>query len=396
MIAEVRMKQAEQALKAFQPDKELNSFLKSHFKQFPKMGSRDRREVASLVYDAIRVKQLFANQSLQERIWLGSLLCEIKLGAFATYWTQKFCKLEEIPELPDLESKLLWLSSQGYTADWMQFFPWSEQISNQIELQAFYAAHLVHPITWIRVKQRAQKAFEQELKAKGIEFEQHTLLSTAYALAAGIKLDQLKSWQQGMLEVQDLASQQTTALFQPAKDERWLDACAGSGGKSLMLIDILSEISLFVTDNREEVLQRLHERFKRAGIRNYSRAVVDWSQPSALQNAGSFPKQFDVILADVPCSGSGTWASTPEMLISQRNLQIHTFVERQQQITANVLPYLKEKGRLIYLTCSVYRHENEDVVDWLSQKHGLKLMHQQYFQASAEGGDVLFGAVLQK
>ncbi|MFN3529532.1 MAG: hypothetical protein ACK417_06385 [Bacteroidia bacterium] len=395
MIVEVRMKQAEHALKAYHPEKELNGFLKSHFKQFPKMGSRDRREVAGLVYDAIRVQKLFSGKSLPEQIWLGSFLCELQSSAFVAYWTERFCK-QALPEDLDFEAKLSWLVEQGYTADWQRFFPWSEQISSQIELQSFYAAHLVHPITWVRVKQRAQKAFEREMSEKAIEFEQQANLPTAYALAAGIKLDQLKSWQQGMLEVQDLASQQTAALFEPQKDERWLDACAGSGGKSLMLLDMLSELSLFVTDIREDILQRLHERFKRAGIRNYSRAVVDWMQPMALEHAGSFPKQYDVILADVPCSGSGTWAGTPEMLITQESLQIQSFVARQQQMTANMLPYLKDKGRLIYLTCSVYRLENEEVVDWLCAKYGLKLLQQQYFQASTEGGDVLFGAVLQK
>lgn len=196
--------------------------------------------------------------------------------------------------------------------------------------------------------------------------------------------------------MQDLASQMTGTLFEPKASERWLDACAGSGGKSLMLLDLQPEVSLFVTDVREEILQRLHERFKRAGIRSYSRAVMDLTRPGVLQEAGSFPKQFDAIIADVPCSGSGTWASSPEMLESQRQLDISSFTERQYQIAANLLPSVKSGGRLIYLTCSVYAAENEEVVTRLLEHDSLELQQQQYFQLSAEGGDVLFGAVLMK
>ena len=69
---------------------------------------------------------------------------------------------------------------------------------------------------------------------------------------------------------------------------------------------------------------------------------------------------------------------------------------QQKAITTNIVPSIKAGGRLVYLTCSVYKQENEEVVEYLVATHGLKLVEQQYFQASAEGGDVLFGAVLVK
>jgi 16S rRNA (cytosine967-C5)-methyltransferase len=395
MIAEVRMKQAEQALQRYQPEKDLNQYLKAHLKQFPKMGSKDRREVSSLVYDTLRVHQLFPGAELRKRIWLGSVLCATQAGHFAHYWTEQITG-KPLPELTHFEARLTWLADQGFLANWEHFFPYADQISDAIDLPAFYAAHLVHPITWVRVKQRSIAAFRKELDGLKIEYQQHELLPSAFALKSGVKLDQLKSWQNGALEVQDLSSQQVAGLFEPKAGERWLDACAGSGGKSLLLHDLEPEVSLFVTDIREEILQRLHERFKRAGIRSYSRAVVDFTKPMALNEAGSFPRLFDVVLADVPCSGSGTWSSTPEMLITQRQLQLAVFAERQLAIAKNALSYVKSGGRFIYLTCSVYKAENETIVAQLAALPGISLVQQQYFQTSAEGGDVLFGAVLSK
>lgn len=395
MIAAIRMSQASQALAKYPTGKELSLFLKGYFKQFPKMGSRDRREVSQLVYGALRVKTLFAEASIEQRIWLGSLLCEAEPGAFAMHWTPHFAR-EAWPGIADFAEKLDWLAERGFVAHWEGFFPQPEAISSAIELQSFYAAHLATPFTWIRVRQKYLQATIKELEQKGIAYEQNAGLPTALALKAGVKLDALQCWAQGWIEVQDLASQMTGSLFEPKASERWLDACAGAGGKSLMLLDLQPELSLFVTDVREEILQRLHERFKRAGIRSYSRAVLDLTRPGVLQEAGSFPKQFDAIIADVPCSGSGTWASSPEMLESQRQLDINSFTERQYQIAANLLPSVKTGGRLIYLTCSVYAAENEEVVSRLLEHDSLELQQQQYFQLSAEGGDVLFGAVLLK
>ena len=395
MIAAIRMSQAVQALAKYPTGKELSVFLKGYFKQFPKMGSRDRREVSQLVYGALRVKNLFPTANTEERIWLGSLLCEADTSPFALHWTAHFTQTDW-PGSLDFEQKLVWLKEKGFSAQWEGFFPHAEAVSSAVELQSFYAAHLATPLTWIRVRQKHLQATIKELEQKGLTYEQHPVLPTALALKAGVKLDALQCWAQGWIEVQDLASQMTGSLFQPKANERWLDACAGAGGKSLLLLDLQPDASLFVTDVRDEILQRLHERFKRAGIRSYSRAVVDLTRPGVLQEAGSFPKQFDAIIADVPCSGSGTWASSPEMLESQRQLDISSFTERQYQIAANLLPSVKSGGRLIYLTCSVYAAENEEVVSRLLKHDSLELGQQQYFQYSEEGGDVLFGAVLLK
>lgn len=110
----------------------------------------------------------------------------------------------------------------------------------------------------------------------------------------------------------------------------------------------------------------------------------------------SFPKQFDAILADVPCSGSGTWANTPEVLDQFDAKTLAEFTDKQYRIAKQLVYGLKSGGRLIYLTCSVYRQENEEVIEKLALLSELKLEKQQYFQTSTEGGDVLFGAVFRK
>jgi 16S rRNA (cytosine967-C5)-methyltransferase len=87
------------------------------------------------------------------------------------------------------------------------------------------------------------------------------------------------------------------------------DCCAASGGKSILAYDQFSSLKLTVSDVRASILSNLRKRFERAGIRHYASFVADITSPRFQLN-----KTFDIVLCDVPCSGSGTWSRTPEQL----------------------------------------------------------------------------------
>ncbi len=393
MHPDLRMTQTLQALKAFRHGS-LASFLPGHFKSFPQMGSRDRREVGTLVFDYFRVKRLFPEQTKEVQVLLGRYLCQPQAADFfVQYWSEKLFQTTW-----DLEVANRWeyLTASGLAPYWESYFPEITAISSEIDQQSFLKSHLSQRKLWLRMRRSKEASVKGELEKANIAFETTALNEQALAVKAGTKLEALQAWQQAKIEVQDLASQLTAQLFEPKAGERWLDACAGGGGKSLLLYDLEPGISLFVTDIRDNMLKNLHERFKKAGLRNYSQAVVDHTVLGALAMQQSFPKQFDAILADVPCSGSGTWANTPEVLDQFDPETIAEFSDKQFRIAKQLAFALKSGGRLIYLTCSVYRQENEEVVEKLAAIPELKLEKQQYFQTSVEGGDVLYGAVLRK
>lgn len=189
---------------------------------------------------------------------------------------------------------------------------------------------------------------------------------TGFRLANGSRLQDVRGIK-GRYEVQDLSSQETINAFQISGKESWWDACAASGGKSLMLLDMYPQLDLLVSDIRLSILRNLNERFEEAGVKTmaYRQKIIDLTgDVSAILGS----EQFDGILLDAPCSGSGTWGRTPEMIQQFSVGKIKHFADLQKKIARNVVPYLKRNGTLIYITCSVFSDENEAVVAYL-EKH---------------------------
>jgi 16S rRNA (cytosine967-C5)-methyltransferase len=431
MIAEVRMKQAVAALASYRYREDLNSWLKNYMKAFPSMGSRDRRELRALVYGAVRMARLFPEATVEQQIGMGQVFAAGPSSDFVQYARSRsgwdlpslpvpgtdtlqsmtepgYDTLQSIPG-PGFDA-MQSLRGPGFDAlqlcrHWAQeglsfraddWFPAHNRISSSINQNELLKGFLMPPRTWVRLRAGREKVVENEWCEKAWLWGNSETTPNARWVESGRPLNSLNSFQSGFFEVQDLASQRTIRFMNPSSGESWWDACAGSGGKSLLLHDREPGVKLFATDERQSTLQQLHERFKRAGIRSYSRYCMDIDQRDPLEQAGSFPRQFDAVLADVPCSGSGTWSATPDWLSRFEQHRITEFAERQFRLVSNLLPYVREGGRLVYLSCSLYADENEQVVDRLCSTFGWQCLDQGYEQASLEGGDVLFGAVLSR
>ena len=155
-----------------------------------------------------------------------------------------------------------------------------------------------------------------------------------------------------------------------------------------MLHDRFPNTQLTVSDVRESILHNLRNRFGRAGIRGYQSFVAD----VASKDFGP-DKKFDVIICDAPCSGSGTWGRTPEQLRFFRKEKIEHYSSLQKAIAANAATCLKSGGAFLYITCSVFKKENEDVVETIIQQTPLQLIKQHYFGGYEEKADTLFAAL---
>ncbi|MCK7557324.1 hypothetical protein MKQ70_20890 [Chitinophaga sedimenti] len=110
--------------------------------------------------------------------------------------------------------------------------------------------------------------------------------------------------------------------MQPVPKSYWWDCCAASGGKSILLKDIQPNVELLVSDVRTSILENLQRRFKEAGIKNFHAKVLDLSDDNVDQ---ILPRnQFDNILLDAPCSGSGTWDAHPKTCTTSRKRKLNT------------------------------------------------------------------------
>ena len=185
------------------------------------------------------------------------------------------------------------------------------------------------------------------------------------------------------LQLSILNSQLSTKLW---------DCCAASGGKSIMAYDINPNIQLTVSDKRESILKNLHERFEKAGIKNYNSFIADLTTT----NYKPPTTNFDLIIADVPCTGSGTWSRTPEQLYYFKEQKINEYSFLQKKIVENVIPHLKNNGHLLYITCSVFKKENEEVVDFIKEKFQLKLIKMELLKGYEMQSDTMFAALFKK
>jgi 16S rRNA (cytosine967-C5)-methyltransferase len=153
----------------------------------------------------------------------------------------------------------------------------------------------------------------------------------------------------------------------------------------------LKNIQLTVTDTRKSILENLRKRFAKAGIKKYDSFVADVSNSSL-----AFEKKFDLIIADVPCSGSGTWSRTPEQLLFFNEKKIQEYSILQKKIVSNVVKSLNNEAYLLYITCSVFEKENEENINFFQEKLDLELIEKNYFKGYKMQADTLFAALLRK
>ena len=171
----------------------------------------------------------------------------------------------------------------------------------------------------------------------------------------------------GLVEVQDEGSQLAALLADARPGMRVVDFCAGAGGKTLALAaQMQNRGKLVACDTAAWRLERAGQRLRRAGISNVERRVLSTERdPWVKRHAAS----FDRVLVDAPCLGIGSWRRNPDgkWRITPRDLA--ELVERQRDILESAARLVKPGGRLVYVTCSLLREENEAQADEFLAAH---------------------------
>jgi len=370
----------------YQQDQPLQRFLSSFYKQNKQMGSRDRKLASKLLYNYFRMGDLLKDESPENRLMVAEFLCNNQSSSFLAHFKPEWEANIQLAIADKIE-----IIKKEYPAfDIHTIFPFSEHLSEGLNSEQFELSLLVQPDLYIRMKRGAETKIQQLLGEAGILFK--AINSQTLALPNGTKLDQLQL-DKGSYEVQDISSQKVGTYFKPQKWDKWWDCCAASGGKALLLYDEQPDIKLLVTDNRDSILTNLTERFALAGIKDYQKKMLDLTlNPDLFMHDYA----FDGIIFDAPCSGSGTWGRTPEMMAQFEDYKIKFFTELQRKIATNVVKYLKPQKPFIYITCSVFKEENEEQVAWLIKTFDLTLESSEMIKGYEAKADTMFVARLIK
>ncbi|HEX7366237.1 MAG TPA: RsmB/NOP family class I SAM-dependent RNA methyltransferase [Pelobium sp.] len=376
----------ESILKQYNFEQPLNRFLAAYYRKNKQMGSKDRRVASHLTYNFFRIGTALINEPLEIRLSVAEFLCNTETNSFISHFKPEW---EAFIHLP-IEEKLEKVKTEFSDFELAAIFPFAKNLSEKIDKEAFYKSFFIQPDLYIRVQRGKEKQVIKNLEDAGLAFDR--INEQTLALPNGSKLDQVLT-DKGIYEVQDVSSQKVGTFFKPNKWDKWWDCCAASGGKSLLLVDEEPTVKLLVSDNRESILDNLKERFFLAGLKNYQRKVLDLTKN---QDLVLHDYEFDGIILDAPCTGSGTWGRTPEMITSHNEARLKFYIGLQKKIAENVVKYLKQGKPLIYITCSVFKEENEEQVKWLCKTFNLELEHEELVKGYNSKADTLFVARLVK
>ena len=360
--------------------------LKRFFAADKKYGSKDRKQISALCYNFYRLGNAKNSETIEERIIIATLLCSNKPNLF----------LQEINF--DYHAKIS-LTLNGKLdflgIDLNDIFPLQNQIGGDVDTKKFASSFLHQPKFFLRIRPGKEVMVQAKLTNENIEFEEVT--TSCIALPQGFKTDTYFVTNRDVV-VQDRNSQQVFNYLQRQdvylkKDISLWDCCAASGGKSILLYDILhGHVQLHMSDVRAGMLNNLRSRFKDAGIKNYHAFTAN-----LLDEESAIPEQkYDVIICDAPCTGSGTWSRTPEQTSFFDEPQIDEYAVKQLKIASNAIRSLVSGGFFFYITCSVFKKENEDVVATLKEKFHLQVLQMEYLKGYEAQADTMFVAVLSK
>ena len=370
------------------------SMLKKFFLAHKKCGSRDRKQISHLCYCYFRSGKMFSAtnaNTLETNIISALFLCTTEDNEMLSDLAPE---LETLTTLP-VKEKITLLQQRNLipAGDFIVLlFPWKELLSKEIEYHLFALSFFSQPDLFIRIRPGYKESVMQQLKASGINY--YTLGSNGIGLPNHTKTDEWFEINKEVV-VQDYSSQIVQELLHPLYKSGHLnvwDCCAASGGKSILAMDFLGDITLTVSDIRESILVNLHTRFKQAGIKKYTSFIADLTSP----HIPADPKGYDLVICDAPCSGSGTWARTPEQLFYWQANKLEHYTVLQKKITTAVLPFVKPGGYLLYITCSVFKNENEGIVDNILQHHGMELLEMKILKGYNIKADTMFAALLRK
>lgn len=350
-------------------------------------GSKDRAAIRDYVFDAIRCRRSYAALGGSESgrgLILGGLRAK-DLDAEALFDGSKYGPVALTPDEIAFSCELsnLATAQQLDLPDWV----W-DVFQKDLGADAFDAANALRDRADVFLRVNSIKCDVSEAqtrhKEEGIETEPHPLSTSALVVKTNARrVAQSAAYKEGLVELQDVASQAVCDFLNLPTHGRILDYCAGGGGKSLAMA-AKTQAKIYAHDADFKRMSDLPSRAKRAGV---TIQTVD--------NA-SINAPYDMVLCDVPCSGSGSWRRSPDGKWALSNDKLAALLQTQADILETASKLVAQGGELAYATCSLFTSENADqVAKFVNNNSAWRLIEDHQFLPQ-DGGDGFYVARLTR
>ena len=332
------------------------------FRKRKELGSRDRRFLSRVIFSYFR--------------WLGWTKHKLKLSLTEALYVSEILESEHHKQwLEFLENKIsIKIKSSSEDLSLMQKSSviskaFGVDLAYQELMPSYFFEHTVceqeenifafqkRPPTWIRSR-IDQKLLVDIFKTSEIDSTAHAGIIAAINTSGGVNFDQRIPEHRGKFVIQDISSQCVSLISMPLAGQVWWDCCAGSGGKSLHLADIMQQQGrILATDIREGALQELKKRARIHGIKTIK------TQCFNLLNSSQMKHRFDGVLVDAPCTGWGVWGRNPDARWRSSSEDVIRFAAKQLKILSNASIGVKDGGLLIYAVCTISKEETAGVIE---------------------------------
>lgn len=370
-----RIHQSIELIKPYNGSLPLGDYLRNHFRQHKKFGGRDRRELREIVFSWFRFASLFrpvklTAKSLEHALYINSLELLEKYKAAGLD-----VSVESLSDRLELLEGIYGKAGPSFIGEL--------DLTENLNPKEFAHSLCSPKKPAIRIY-RDSEELSTLLQANG---PVETIFNGKGALLDKPRqITESVPWKKGEFELKDQASQHIGFELAAGDAEHWFDCCAGSGGKSIDFLHRNPDATLDLFDIRKSMRVNAAKRLNRHAFGKRMTILEEW--PTNTSYYG--------VIADVPCSGSGTWRSNPDRAYHFKTSDLSFFTTKQRSILENAAKLVKPKGQLVYITCSVFKEENELQCDFIEKD--LKLKHINTITANylAKGGDFLFLATFEK
>lgn len=364
----------------------LAAFLKQYFAENKKFGSKDRRYIAHMCYCYYRLGHALKEHTIEEKIKAALFLCDD-----SDEWNILYSAEWIDNRSDDLQKRIHFIETVFPGFSLQDIFPWAGELSDGTEVEKFILSHLIQPDLFLRIRPGNEKNVLRKLADRQVPFNQ--LSNNCISLPNATRVDDIVEIDKEAV-VQDFSSQRVAEfLLAVVSGElavvRVWDCCAASGGKSILAYDLIPNIDLTVSDIRPTIIQNLKKRFERAAIKNYHSFITN------LANSKFSIQDYKLIICDAPCTGSGTWSRTPEQLYFFPPKQINEYAALQKKIVRSIIPSLSVNSYFLYITCSVFKKENEDMVEMIEEEFSLEVVKKELLRGYGLKADSMFAVLFR-